>query len=584
MPTATSPPELRDLKREIKTLSDDEPKLKDDELFVWWFLRAYVTEKRDAARDALTGPSGEKGLDAVFIDDSRRLVTLVQGKYRDAVGKTSEDRDKVIGFARLARALAGGSDDFETFTEKLEGNARTRVTEARERILRRKFRLNLHYVTLGRFTKPVAAEAKRLVRSVEIPAGVKPRLGLIDGPAVMQMMSDYLDGVAPPVPLLELAVQGSAADQFDPASQIESWIFAMRGDDVGRLLDQAGQRLFGRNIRGFLGSSRINAEIELTLRKRPQAFWYLNNGITIVCDRAELEKAGGSEVLSVSNPQVINGQQTTRVLNQVGKQGSKAKVFVRVIRVPRHPDAAEWADYLAMISRVVAATNSQNSIKPSDLRSNDRLQVTLQRDLEKLGYFYVRKRAAAAEVSALASQYQWRINKEQLARAVMTCESAALVLNEGVQTLFEDPHYERIFGKSAQSLLVRWWLLRCVDGVARGSGERQWAKHIVLQFLWDEIGGDIGRRQAAFIRACERGRRERAYSELERAVGHAMRGALQYYRAKRGKGAERIEVSPFFKRRDAYARFRTFWRSPQSSHRPRFVAAAKSFRSALASS
>ena len=57
-----------------------------------------------------------------------------------------------------------------------------------------------------------------------------------------------------------------------------------------------------------------NRGMEATLQKEPEYFWYYNNGITIVCDEAKQESSRGRQILRVTNPQVINGQQTTRTL------------------------------------------------------------------------------------------------------------------------------------------------------------------------------------------------------------------------------------------------------------------------------
>ena len=51
-------------------------------------------------------------------------------------------------------------------------------------------------------------------------------------------------------------------------------------------------------------------------------------------------------------------------------------------------DAAQAAG----VSKIVAATNWQNAIKASDLMSNDRRQIDLERNLRKLDYQYLRKR------------------------------------------------------------------------------------------------------------------------------------------------------------------------------------------------
>jgi hypothetical protein len=63
-----------DLRRELSEYRDRYPKLGDDELFVLWFLRAFVTESEEDAASALSGGPRDKSVDAVLIDESARIV------------------------------------------------------------------------------------------------------------------------------------------------------------------------------------------------------------------------------------------------------------------------------------------------------------------------------------------------------------------------------------------------------------------------------------------------------------------------------------------------------------------------------
>ena len=83
---------LSDLRCSLHELKDRFPKLPDDDLFIVWFLRAYVTESEDIAAAALTGQAGDKGIDALLIDDAARAVFLVQGKYRQKLDVKAESR------------------------------------------------------------------------------------------------------------------------------------------------------------------------------------------------------------------------------------------------------------------------------------------------------------------------------------------------------------------------------------------------------------------------------------------------------------------------------------------------------------
>ena len=66
---------LSELKNEIDLIRKRYPAFKDDSAFVFWFLHAYLTDKEETAKNALTGKEGgrggEKNIDAIFIDDLR---------------------------------------------------------------------------------------------------------------------------------------------------------------------------------------------------------------------------------------------------------------------------------------------------------------------------------------------------------------------------------------------------------------------------------------------------------------------------------------------------------------------------------
>lgn len=493
--------------------------------------------------------------------------------------QSPESRADLIEFAQLAKHLSSDDSEFKRFTERMDDLARRKARMARTRLLDKQYRLNMHYVTLGRCARQLAYQARDSARAA---AGASldhpPELQVFDGDAVLAVLGDYLDGVAPPVPSLRLRSAGEVAYQHDRDSGIESWVFSMNGKEVGQLLESNGEKLFARNIRGYLGEDRkVNRAMRETIARRPETFLFLNNGITVICDTANRGQSGGAELLEVFNPQIINGQQTTHVLREAGGKARRAKVFVRVIGVKRGKGQG-WTDYEKMVGSIVEATNSQNTIKASDLRSNDRLQVRLQRELRKLNYFYIRKAGRSHEWD-LAAQHQRKIKKEEAARAVMACKSAATLLNDGVQALFEPPIYHEVFRFGAQEILTRWWLLKTVDAHARGIGERQASKFLVMQFVWEQLGEVIEEKEDVFISGCEADGEITA--ALDRVVLHASKGVLQHYRLDRGSGAARLEPNPFFKRRDRYEKFIRFWRSQRSSHRKNFTIAAKAFRSTL---
>ena len=342
------------------------------------------------------------------------------------------------------------------------------------------------------------------------------------------------------------------------------------------MYDTAGIRLFARNVRGFLGDTQINRTMKETLDTEPEFFWYYNNGVTIVCDMAEELSRSGNKVLRLVNPQIINGQQTTRTLHECVGKSSKATVLVRVISVPRETDY-DAKRFENLVSRIVAATNWQNAIRPSDLMATDRRQIELERNLRKLGYQYLRKRQSKGEARRSAGvRHRFLITKEELAQVIAACDLDPLVVREGKEKLFGESYYETVFPNSdADYYLSRYWLGKHVSKQAKGFPERAYAKWVVLHFMWEHLSLMLSKK------TLRRLFREKSESELSpalsKAVNAAFRGTSTYYRANRGAGAKQVDPSSFFKRSQHHTAFKKFWAARENGNRPGFIKALTAF-------
>ena len=566
----------RDLRRELDDIGQRLPKLADDDLFVLWFLRAFITDSDDLAEKSVCGGKGDKGVDAVLIDEHSDSVFIIQGKYHKSFLKSSEPRADVMALAAVAAAVRADARTFATFAATLAPEVVARLNHARAKLKRTRSRLFLLYVTTARCSQALAKEA-----ADEVKKTTGDSLRVLDGKALSLILRDYLDGVAPPVPSLDLEVEGGGGKsagygilrRYDPATDIEAWIISMRGSAVGELFNRVQSKLFARNVRGFLGNTEINEGMQDTLRSEPEYFWYYNNGVTIVCDAAEQAGSHGRDVLRVSNPQVINGQQTTRTLAQLVSGGSRqASVLVRVIRIPRDEGNSEQFD--SLVSRIVSSTNWQNAIRPSDLMSNDRRQIQIERELRKFGYWYLRKRQTKGEARRLVGNHKYfMIKKEELAQAVAACELDPWVVREGKEKLFEERLYPKVFPSAdARFYLSRYRMMRQVSAAAKGRPERAYVKWIVLNFVWRHAETVLtAKRFHDAFRECAERNRDRVLDPLYRANDAVYRAALQMYRTLRGEGDTAADVSTFFRsRRQIDKEFHAFWESKYNSHAGRF--------------
>jgi hypothetical protein len=301
----------------------------------------------------------------------------------------------------------------------------------------------------------------------------------------------------------------------------------------------------------------------------------------MICDRATPGNSGGRSILTVTNPQVVNGHQTTREMYEHAEIAPDASVLVRVISVQRDVDESP-VEFSSFVNQIVTATNSQNKIRASDLKANDVRQIEIERQLRKLGYFYSRKRRTQSEVAVCAGRGVSIVRKEELARAVAACERDPSVIGtKGIEGLFEQ-EYDNVFPNSDPWFyLRRYWFMRHVDYAARGVSDRKHAKWVVLRFVWDHAKPIV-----------QSGNMARAFSEsydgyatsanhLQKAVNAVFKSCLRFYRKRRGKGESAINIAAFFKRTKQHEAFERFWFSGSNIHRAEFGKSLKKWEEAL---
>ena len=173
-------------------------------------------------------------------------------------------------------------------------------------------------------------------------------------------------------PSLSVPIKGQFVDQYDglligAVSLIDLFDFMRAYQRETGNLDQ----LYERNVRQFLGNKRkINKEIAKTLHNNPERFGLYNNGITIV---ASSYSRAADDAVTVSDPYIVNGCQTTRTIWQTldGKLNAGGSSSA--------PAIEEWKDRArkggvvtkivrgeADITNITRYTNSQNAVRQQD--------------------------------------------------------------------------------------------------------------------------------------------------------------------------------------------------------------------------
>jgi hypothetical protein len=151
-------------------------------------------------------------------------------------------------------------------------------------------------------------------------------------------------------------------------------------DDDGALR----RHIFDWNVRDYQGDVEVNREIRASLlTEETPEFWWLNNGITIVCSKTSIT----GKTYSLDDVQVVNGLQTSYAIYSAlhGTDGNPAldrSVLVRILVT----EDSKTRD------RVIRATNHQTSVPAASLRATDEIQRTIEAFFFDKGWYYDRRK------------------------------------------------------------------------------------------------------------------------------------------------------------------------------------------------
>ena len=523
------------------------------------------------------GGGRDKGVDAIFIDHETRGVYIIQGKYHQGSKIPSEKRSDIIALADLGRSLLlDNSEMFKALLNKADAVVKQALEDARSMLRRRNYRLILQFVTTGKVSPTHRTEAEQRIEDWETAC-----FESFSRPELLSLMQDYIEGAAPPVPSILIPIEGGEFfKRYDAKTGITSWIVTVSGAKIGELFNTIGVRLFARNIRGYQGNTKINKGIHYTLKNEPEYFWYFNNGITIVCDEARLISKGATNNLRIANAQIINGQQTTRTLAL--DKYSNVNVLVKLIEIQKGSHEDGYSKYGHVVSEIVSATNWQNAISQSDLKSNDIEQVRIEREFRKLNYHYLRKKMSKAEARrTIGGKYRWVIKKEEIARSVGACVLDPYEVRSGKDRLFEDELYSIIFsGRSGPEYLNFYWLDRFVSYWGRRESRLAYARWIVVNFIWSRLGKALSRPtlRENFRRASERSKKyEWELLPLDNIAKSIFSTAMTFYRSNKRRDGKVLDEAAFFNHKNLHHQFEKFWVKQSTNKRNLFNKRLKEF-------
>ena len=141
--------------------------------------------------------------------------------------------------------------------------------------------------------------------------------------------------------------------------------------------------LFDSNVRDFMGINAVNEDILETLnsKKNNEDFWWLNNGITILCSSA----IAIGKSITIENVQIVNGLQTSECIYRYFFSQNHDEDN-RVVLIKILP-----CESTIIADDIIRSTNNQTAVMSSSLRATDKIQEDIEEILRKEDLYYERR-------------------------------------------------------------------------------------------------------------------------------------------------------------------------------------------------
>ena len=390
-----------------------------------WFLETVWRLDPEDVTDSICDGGGDKGIDALDVDEDQREIVVFQAKHRTGPRQTQGDADlrNLMGVATYFRDEAG-IDSLLASSPNAELRNLVARLSLREKLAGREYSVRLVFVTNGRLD---AAGSDYVASNGDI----LPSLDVWD--------RDRLAGVAERTQALAvqpLEVELSlASDLIHEAlsGSAQLAVAMVPATELVRLPGIEDMSIFELNVRLGLGRTRINRELAATIQKQDEhsLFPAYHNGLTLLT-RSVTANEGS---ISLDGVSVVNGCQSLMALYTTrASLTPELRVLVKIV---------ELGESLDLVDSITYRTNNQNPVDTRDLRSTDPIQRDLQAQVrefygDELGYA-IRSGERLTTPAVLDNT-----SAAQLAMAVYLGEP----WNAVRKVKLFDQEYHRVFGRN----------------------------------------------------------------------------------------------------------------------------------------
>jgi len=451
------------------------PSLTDSRALLHWFLYNVFRLDEIQTRDSVCDGPNDKGIDGVWVDEDTEEVFLFQSVYTDKLANRLGDSSlrEFVGSA----SWFSNPENLKKLT-KSSANEEVKALVSRFQLISRLeagWEVKLVFVTT-RLLDHNGTEFLEALQMTGPSVDCWDRARLIGQHKNLARKTRVLGKHKFALP--------HAGIRYEAARDVRAYVVPIRALDIASMNGISDRSLFSLNVRLGLGRTRVNKDLEVAIKQKDQHrhFVLFHNGVTIICRNLSLKR----KELQIQDYSVVNGcQSAIAFFENRGYLTPELLVLCRFIEV---------GDDDALAEDITYRSNNQNGINLRDLRSNDRIQLSLKKEFQTQfgGQFdYVIK--AGEQVSSTEG-----VSNDRAGQLIM-----ALYLDEPYNAHQKyrvfGTDYERVFGReiNAAKIFLAYLLYDAMQSATERIEDPLIRAYQLTKFVLLGVLGPVLRRDAS---------------------------------------------------------------------------------------
>ncbi|WP_191963606.1 AIPR family protein [Neisseria zalophi] len=419
------------------------------------------------------------GIDAYYIDIENKKIYFIQSKFR--INATNYETKEISLNELLSMDVDRITEGFEEDENKNKYNGKIQQLIRDIKNIDNIGRYSYEIIVLANITRFSNNQIRRITGG--FPATVfdfnktytELLFPVVTGTFYNQSeLSIYLN--------LANTTSSSAKINYSVKTEYENCditVVFVPTEEIGKILYKYKNSILKYNPRCYLElqSNDVNKEIYNTIiYKETNEFALYNNGLTMLSDETSFnEKIGQQDKaqICITSPQIINGGQTAFTLSRIYEEMlldkqpkdifKNKEVLLKIITFGKDNNADQDRK-IKLIESISRATNQQSQVSEADRRSNEQVQLYIQKEFfDKFGIYYERKKGEYSD--GLKEKYINRkqiISREHLLRLAMACNgNAAQARRNSDKKIFEEKNFSQNLTASEDNIYKYYYAYLC---------------------------------------------------------------------------------------------------------------------------